>query len=88
MECSQAVLMLMLLVPCEQSGGKAPETVIAEELKPAPVVQVDPLPGPSADPALSATSQAKGAEYLRSLAREEAPAKCRPACAPTALLPE
>lgn len=39
MECSQAVLMLMLLVPCEQSGGESPETVIAEQHKAAPVVQ-------------------------------------------------
>jgi len=43
MECSQAVQMLMLLMPCEQSGGKSPEAVVAERLEPAPVVQADPV---------------------------------------------
>ena len=71
MECSQAVLMLMLLVPCEQSGGKTPETVIAEELKPAPVVQAVPLRAPAAE--LSATDAAAASSKAASPAPAESP---------------
>jgi hypothetical protein len=63
MDCSQAVLMLMLLVPCEQSGGKSPETVIAGELRAAPVVQAEPAPDrrPPTEPVLPATTDAMAA---------------------------
>ena len=54
MECSQAVLMLMLLVPCEQSGGQSPETVIVEQREAAPVAD-QPLP---AEPVLEASMDA------------------------------
>jgi len=63
MDCSQAVLMLMLLVPCEQSGGDSPEMVIAEQREAAPVVQAapaadQPLPAETILPATANATEA------------------------------